>query len=650
MKMNKSEFSYKKLFSRHLFQEQQDLSNPVFKSALDDLLLKRTMKPIIYVCVSTSSIAAGILETIEAIKNYVKERDINAEIRTTGSLGWNSYDPIIYVQVPGKNKLAFKYVTVDNHLEILDAILNQIIPEEFLIGQFRGDLKETWEKVPFIDELDFFRLQKRVVLDNIGYIDPENIEQYIASGGYMSFSKVIRNYTPDEVCEIVSKSHLRGRGGGGYLTGEKWYKALNTAGAQKYLVCNADESDPGAYMDRTLIENDPHKVIEGIAIAAYAIGSVKAFVYIRNKYHLAVERLQKAIDDAHEYGLLGHNVLESGYNLDVVIRKGAGAYVCGEETALIRSLEGKRGMPQTKPPHPTEKGLFGKPTVVNNVETLANVPTIISNGPDWFKEMGTQEAKGTKIFSVAGHVNRIGVFEIEMGTSLKTVIYDLLGGIKNEKKFKALQIGGPSGGIVSKENIDVLIDYKALQEIGTDIGSGGMFVLDDENCIIDFIKYFMNFIQNESCGKCIPCREGSKKMYGILNNITKKPSKESQYNTLDRFKGVIQLEGLAKVLKETSLCGLGQTAAVPVLSTLRWFREEYEEHIFDRYCRAGICKELRTFYIDVEKCTGCSVCAKKCPANAIIGTPRNPYFIVENKCIGCGDCFDLCKFGAITVH
>jgi len=647
---NSEKFKYKDFFTTELLVEQD--SELSFESIRirNQVLLRKTEKPVVFVCISTSAIAAGIEETQEAIKRYIADRMLDVDVVQKGSLGLCSADPVIMVQVPGKNRIAFKNITEDKVPFVLDAVLHNIVPEEYLLGQFSGSAVEMWEGVPLIEDHEFFANQQRIVLNNIGRINPDDIEESLATGGYSALAKAIRYYTPDELCDIMEKSQLRGRGGGGYLTGKKWKEALNSVAPQKFMVCNADESDPGAFMDRALMENDPHRIIEGLAIAAYAIGAGKAYIYIRNKYRLSVQRLEKAINDAWEYGLLGHNILDSGFNLDIIIRRGAGAYVCGEETALIRSLEGKRGMPQTKPPFPVEKGLFGKPTVVNNVETLANVPVIIKEGPDSLKEFGTEESIGTKIFSVAGHVNHIGIFEVPLGTSLKDVVYKILGGIRDGNKFKALQIGGPSGGIVSEENLDTPMDYKALQEIGTDIGSGGMFVLNNQSCIIDFIKYFIQFIHNESCGKCIPCREGSRRMYDILSNITRKPAKESQHNTLERFKGVIQLEGLAQVMKETSLCGLGQTAAVPVLSTLRWFRDEYEEHIFDRYCRTGVCKELRTFYIDVEKCNGCTLCAKKCPENAIIGTPRNPYFIVENKCIGCGECYNVCKFGAITVQ
>ena len=399
--------------------------------------------------------------------------------------------------------------------------------------------------------------------------------------------------------------------------------------------------------ERLLIESDPHKVVEGIAISAYAIGVQKAYIYIESEYSLAIERVKNAIAQAKEFGLLGYDILESGYNLEIIIKKGAGAYVCGEETALISSLEGKRGRPHSKPPYPATKGLYNQPTVVNNVETLVNVPIIIEKGIEWYKSVGTQDSKGTKVFSISGKVEYTGLVEIEMGTKLRDVIFRVAGGMKNGKRFKAVHIGGPSGGSLTEKHLDTLIDYESIMLTGVSLGSSGMVVLDEDNCIIDMVKYFMNFMQKESCGICIPCREGTRRMYEILDNISKRPKDENGNTTLQRFKGVMQLESLAEVLKDTSMCGLGKKASNPVLSTLKWFREEYEEHIFERNCEAGVCQELRTFEIDVDACTGCTLCAKKCPTGAIFGTAKNAHFIVQDKCIGCGICFETCKFSAI---
>jgi NADH:ubiquinone oxidoreductase subunit F (NADH-binding)/ferredoxin len=444
---------------------------------------------------------------------------------------------------------------------------------------------------------------------------------------------------------MVHESGLRGRGGGGFPTGLKWEKALHAAADQKYFICNADESDPGAFMDRLLIESNPHQIIEGIAISAYAIGASKAFIYTRNRYTLCIQRIENAIQQAHQAGLLGFNILDSGYNLEIIVRKGPGAYVCGEETALIQSIEGKRGMPTLKPPFPTTRGVFNMPTVVNNVETVANIPFIINNGPHWFSSIGTEKSKGTKLFSVSGKVNQTCLVEVPLGTSIAKIV-ELAGGVPLGKRLKAIQIGGPSGGCITPDRMTIPIDFEALKNEGLTMGSGGINVFDDSVCIIDMVKYFMNFIQKESCGKCIPCREGSRRMLEILDSISRRPTDEES-NTLERFKGVIQLESLAKVMRDTSLCGLGQTASNPLLSAIKLFREEFEEHIFDRKCVAGVCSNLRTFYIDIDRCTGCTACAKKCPTNAIIGTPRSPYFIVEEKCIGCGICEEVCKFSAV---
>lgn len=604
-------------------------------------------KPVIYIASGTNGIISGALKTKRAIQEYLKENDKDAEIVLTGSSGLCAFAPMIDIQLPGRSRVCFKNISFQNVHIILDEIFHNIISEDYVIGQYSTKKTELWDGVPLIDDIPFFKNQQRILLDNCGIIDPENIFAFASNEGYKAFTKVVRNYLPNEVVDLVLKSELRGRGGGGFPTGQKWQIAYNTSSTQKYLICNADESDPGAYMDRILIESDPHKIIEGTAIAAYAIGASKAFIYIRNDYDLAIKRLQKAIDDAYNVGLLGFDILESGFNLDIVIRKGAGAFVCGEETALISSIEGRRGMPSLKPPYPVEKGLFGKPTVVNNVETIANIPTIIKNGPDWFRKIGTESSKGTKLFSISGKIDFPGLIEIPMGTSFSSIISEIVNKPTNKKTYKALQIGGPSGYCIPENEFNNIIDYEELKSKGLGIGSGGMLILDDSACMVDISKYFMDYFRNESCGKCIPCREGTKQLFEILNNITHRPEKETGNQTLERFKGVMQIETLAEVIKDTSLCGLGQNSSNVVLSTLKYFRKEYEAHIFDRKCEAGVCKELGLFYIDVDLCTGCSVCAKKCPTNAIVGTPRHPYFIVEEKCIGCGECKEVCKFGAV---
>ncbi|MCK5822745.1 MAG: 4Fe-4S binding protein [Bacteroidales bacterium] len=636
------------LINSVLLNETTDFDNEI-KEKIKLIKHDTTTKPVIYIGSGTCGLIAGAQDTIDAVKNYIYERKIDAEIIQVGCIGICSEEPLLDVQLPGKNRISFKQITNEKVNTVLDAIFSNIVIEDYVLGQFKNNNLEPWRDTPFIDELDFFSLQKRVVLDKCGEINPLSIDEYIANGGYKSFVKTIRYYTSKEICNIIEESGLRGRGGGGFPTGKKWKIAYNTPSEQRYLICNADESDPGAFMDRAIIEGNPHKLIEGIAIAAYSIRATKAYIYIRTEYSLAVKCIENAIEQAKEYGLIGHNIFDSGFNLDIVISKGAGAFVCGEETALINSIEGKRGIPRQKPPYPAVSGLFGKPTVVNNVETLANIPDIIDKGANWYNSIGTKTSKGTKVFAVTGKTAITGLVEVPMGTSVNDIIFKISGGIKHNNKFKAVQIGGPTGGCISEQNIDIPIDYEALKEVGAIMGSGGMFVMDDETCIVDVVKFFINFVKNESCGKCIPCREGTKQMYDILENITKKPTNENHYSSLERFKGITELESLAKVIIETSLCGLGQTAPNAVLNTLKYFREEYEEHIFDRKCRAGVCTELKTFFIDVDKCTGCTMCAKKCPVDAIIGSNNNPHFIIQDKCIGCGNCFDACKFGAVII-
>ena len=534
-----------------------------------------------------------------------------------------------------------------NHL--LNGVFHNDINEDDLLGQSGSKGFELWPGISFMQELPFFARQKRIVLGNCGCYDPESIEEYIARGGYRTYVKTIRHYTYDEVCDLIERSGLRGRSGGGYPTGLKWKQALQTPANARYLICNAKESDPGSFGDKTVLESDPHRLIEGMAIAAYAIGASNAILYLKSGSDHAHKRIRRAIDLAREYGIIGHNIYSSGYNLDITVRIEAGAFVCGEETALINSLEGKRGMPQLKPPYPTTYGLSGKPTVINNVETIMNVPLIMQNGPEWFRSFGTEKSPGTKIFSITGRGRMSGVVEVEMGTTLKSVMDDIVDGIKDGKEFKAIQLGGASGSFITSEDLETPVDFDAMKQKGFGMGAGGFVVVDETSCMVDLVRYYMEFIRKESCGKCIPCREGTGRMLEILESVIKKPANEDSGTTLERFKGVMQLETISAVMKDTSLCGLGQTAPNPFVSALRNFREEFEEHIFDRKCRANVCRGLRTFTINVEKCTGCTVCAGKCPVNAIYGTRLQPFFIVEDKCIGCGICYDVCKFSAVVV-
>jgi NADH:ubiquinone oxidoreductase subunit F (NADH-binding)/Pyruvate/2-oxoacid:ferredoxin oxidoreductase delta subunit len=623
---------------------------PLVAEQLQLLRKDKNTKPIVYIGAGTCGLGAGAGETMKQVGVFLKEKGIDADIIPVGCIGLCSSEPLMDIKLPGRKRISFEKVSGDKVAGILESIFSDNLPKHPLLGQFDSQQHEKgWDNVPAIENHRFFKPQVRIVLENCGLINPVSIEEYIAREGYKAYLNTLKVFSRFEMCDFIEKSGLRGRGGGGFPTGKKWKFALGTEAEQRYLICNADEGDPGAFMDRAVIEGDPHKLLEGMAIAAYAIGATKAYVYIRAEYPLAIERLVIAIKQAKEYGLIGKNIFDSGIDLDIVIKKGAGAFVCGEETALIHSIEGKRGMPRPRPPFPAVSGLFGKPTIINNVETLSNLPSIVRKGADWFSSMGTKTSKGTKVFALSGKIATTGLVEIPMGTTVRDIIFKIAGGIVNGKKFKAVQMGGPSGGCVTDANLDIEIDYENLIAVGAMMGSGGMVVMDEDTCMVDVAKFFMDFIQRESCGKCIPCREGTRRMLEILESITTKPKNRETHEPLARFKGVMQIESLGKVIKDTSLCGLGQTAPNPVLSTLQWFREEYEEHVFDKKCRAGVCKNLRDYTIIVEKCTGCTVCAKKCPTNAIIGGRKQPHFIIPDKCISCGACFEACNFDAIKV-
>ncbi|MBN2374886.1 MAG: NADH-quinone oxidoreductase subunit NuoF [Sedimentisphaerales bacterium] len=631
------------------YQNNEPISQ-VQTELLERLRREKLIRPALFVGTGTCGLGAGAGKTLKKISDYLESNTIDADIVEVGCIGLCSAEPIVDLQIPGKTRVSFSSVTQEKVEALLSAVFADDIPTDQVLGQHRQLGLEAWQDVPYLDEHPFFAPQTRWVLANCGIIDPASIDEYIARGGYKSLAMALQNITAPDLCDIVEKSGLRGRGGGGFLTGKKWRFASQTPGDQKYLICNADEGDPGAFMDRAVIEGDPHRLLEGMALAAYAIGASKAYVYIRAEYPLAIARLKTAIAQAQEYGLLGSNILSSGFNLKIIIKQGAGAFVCGEETALINSIEGKRGMPRPRPPFPAIEGLFGKPTIINNVETLANLPGIVVNGHQWFSNVGTENSKGTKVFALSGKVCRTGLIEVAMGTMIRQIIFDIGDGIPNGKEFKAVQMGGPSGGCIPAQHLDIKVDYESLKTVGAMMGSGGMVVMDENTCMVDLAKFFMDFIQRESCGKCIPCREGTRRMLEILQRITRARRNETGSEALERFQGVMYMNRLAEVIKDTSLCGLGQTAPNPVLSTLRWFRSEYEAHIYERRCPAGACKELLLYRIDEEKCKGCTLCAKKCPTDAIMGSARSPHYIIPDKCIGCGNCLEVCRFDAVIAE
>lgn len=573
-------------------------------------------------------------EVAEAFKKEIKKQKIEdkIDVRTTGCIGFCEIEPIVIIHP--KNIFYQRVKKKDVQEIISETIINGRVIDRLLYIDPSTGKKITYEK-----DVPFYKKQQRIVLGNNREIDPNSIEDYIAIEGYFALAKALYNMKPEKVIDKIKKAGLRGRGGGGFPTGRKWEYCRNAEGEPKYVICNADEGDPGAYMDRSLLEGNPHSVIEGMIIGAYAVGSHEGYVYVRNEYPLAVKHLEIAIKQAEEYGFLGKDILGSGFDFKIEISRGGGAFVCGESTALISSLEGKPGEPRAKYVHTVERGLWNKPTNLNNVETWANVPIIIKKGANWYEKIGTETSKGTKIFSLVGNINNTGLVEVPMGMKLREIVYDIGGGIPNGKKFKAVQTGGPSGGCIPEKLMTLPIDFDRLTEAGSMMGSGGMIVMDEETCMVDVAKYFLDFLQEESCGKCVPCREGILRMSEILDDITKGNGKE---------KDIELLEELAVVIKDTSLCALGGTAPNPVLSTIKYFRDEYEAHIKDKKCPAGVCKDLIEYSISSKKCTGCGACLRQCPQNAITGKKKEPHVIDSEKCIKCGACYDVCKFDAIV--
>ena len=587
----------------------------------------------VLVCGGTGCTSSNSAAIIEALETQIAEKGLSEEIKVikTGCFGLCALGPIMIVYPEGS---FYSQVKVEDIPEIVE----EHLLKGRIVTRLLYDETVTPDEIKSLNDTTFYAKQHRVALRNCGVIDPENIDEYIAYDGYQALAKCLTEYTPEQVIQVIKDSGLRGRGGGGFPTGLKWSFTAANAADQKYVVCNADEGDPGAFMDRSVLEGDPHCIIEAMAICGYATGATEGYVYVRAEYPIAVNRLQIAIDQAKEYGLLGKNIFDSGFDFDLHIRLGAGAFVCGEETALMTSIEGNRGEPRPRPPYPAVKGLFGKPTTENNVETFANIPQIILKGAEWFASMGTEKSKGTKVFALGGKINNTGLVEVPMGTTLREVIDEIGGGIPNGKKFKAAQTGGPSGGCIPASLMDTPIDYDNLTAIGCMMGSGGLIVMDEDNCMVDIAKFFLDFTVDESCGKCTPCRIGTKRLREMLEKITDGKA---------TLKDLDELEELCYYIKENSLCGLGQTAPNPVLATLKFFRDEYVAHVVDKTCPAGVCKKLVKYEIVADACKGCTLCARKCPVGAISGSVKNPHTIDTNKCIKCGVCIDSCKFGAI---
>ena len=587
----------------------------------------------VLICGGTACCSGGGDKIAEEFKKQLAEQklDETVQVVTTGCLGFCEQGPIVKILPQGTF-----------YVQVKDADVKEIVAEHLVKGRVVQRLcydPEQAKKLVAEANIPFYQKQYRIVLRNCGVIDPEKIEDYIARDGYKAMEKVLFEMKPEDVVEEILKPGLRGRGGAGFPTGMKWKFAMQQPKGQKYMVCNADEGDPGAYMDRSTLEGDPHSVLEAMAIAGYAIGASKGFIYIRAEYPLAIHRLQVAIKQAKELGLLGDDILGSGFSFDIELRFGAGAFVCGEETALLQSIEGLRGMPRPRPPFPAVKGLWGCPTVINNVETLANIPVIINNGADWFNKIGTATTKGTKVFALTGKVNNSGLIEVPMGTTLREIIFDIGGGIRGGHQFKAAQTGGPSGGIIPPQFLDTPIDYESLAKIGSIMGSGGLIVMDETDCVVDIAKFYLDFTVDESCGKCAPCRIGGRKLLNYLKKISDGRGTEQD---------IADMQQICDAMNKASLCGLGQTASNPVRSTLRYFMDEYMEHINDKKCRAGKCSKLVTYKIDAAKCKGCTMCARKCPAGAISGTLKTPHVIDPAKCVKCGACEATCKFGAIS--
>ena len=585
----------------------------------------------ILVCQGTGCTSSKSPEILENFKKLIKEKNIqNVRVIKTGCFGLCAKGPIVIIR---PEDTFYAMVTPEDCKEIIEShIMNGKIVERLLCKDIDG------KKVQRLDELTFYKKQKRIALKNCGVINPEEIDEYIAFDGYKALARVLLEMNGDEVIDIITRSGLRGRGGAGFPTGKKWRLTADAKEKIKYVVCNADEGDPGAFMDRSILEGDPHSILEAMEIAGFAIGANKGFIYVRAEYPIAVQRLQIAINQAREYGLLGNNILGSDFSFDIEIRLGAGAFVCGEETALLESIEGKRGQPRVKPPYPAQSGLWGKPTLINNVETYANIAQIILKGPEWYSSIGTANSKGTKVFALGGNVNNVGLVEVPMGTTLREIVFDIGGGIPNGREFKAAQTGGPSGGCIPREHLDTPIDYESLKQIGSMMGSGGLIIMDDTKCMVCLAKFYLQFTVSESCGKCTPCRIGTKRMLEILEKLCSGEGEEYD---------IYKLEKLAVNIQKSSICGLGQSAPNPVISTMKYFRDEFRQHAIEKECKAMECRALARIQIDEEKCKGCGICQRSCPVNAIEGEGRDKRIINQDKCIKCGTCIKVCPFHAI---
>jgi NADH:ubiquinone oxidoreductase subunit F (NADH-binding)/(2Fe-2S) ferredoxin len=592
-------------------------------------------KPCITICAGTGCLTYGSQKLVDNFRAEIEKQNLKGkvEVRASGCHGFCERGPLVVIN---PKNIFYQRVGLDDAEEIIkETVLNgQIIDRLLYVDPV------TQEKILHENEIPFYKRQMRLVFGMNGNIDPNSLEDYLAIGGYSALIKVLNGMEPEAIIEEIKTAGLRGRGGGGFSMGLKWEATRKAPGLPKYIICNADEGDPGAYMDRSLLEGNPYSILEGMLIGAYAIGSDTGYIYVRNEYPLAVKNIAIAVEKARELGILGKDILGSGFDFDVLIVRGGGAFVCGEETALIASIEGRSGEPRAKYVFPSERGLYNKPTNINNVETWANVPFIINKGAQWYRSIGTENSKGTKIFALVGKINNTGLVEVPMGITLREIVYDIGGGIPNGRKFKAVQVGGPSGGCIPESHLDLQVDFDALNKVGSMMGSGGMIVMDDRTCMVDVALYFLKFLEEESCGKCTPCREGVHQMRLILERITQGNGKEEDLKTI---------EWMGKAIIDGSLCGLGGTAPNPVLSTLRYFRDEYEAHIKEKTCPAGVCKALITYTIDPELCTGCMVCAKICPVEAATGEKKEVHFIDQNKCIKCGACFESCKFDAVKV-